>query len=62
MSVIWQLPGDILHSVYSEWLGWKDVSRLDVACVGKSDREVWLTSLTDLTAVLHAEKVPPKVR
>eukprot|EP00981_Chlorochromonas_danica_P004063 scaffold769_cov178-Ochromonas_danica.AAC.6 len=48
MSVIWQLPGDILHSVYSEWLGWKDVSRLDVACVGKSDREVWLTSLTDL--------------
>eukprot|EP00981_Chlorochromonas_danica_P009653 scaffold2798_cov160-Ochromonas_danica.AAC.22 len=41
-------PGDILHSVYSEWLGWKDVSRLDVACVGKSDREVWLTSLTDL--------------
>eukprot|EP00981_Chlorochromonas_danica_P010061 scaffold2983_cov208-Ochromonas_danica.AAC.2 len=48
MSVIWQLPGDILHSVYSEWLGWKDVSRLDVACVGKSDREVWLTSLADL--------------
>eukprot|EP00981_Chlorochromonas_danica_P006517 scaffold1406_cov182-Ochromonas_danica.AAC.3 len=48
MSVIWQLPRDILHSVYSEWLGWKDVSRLDVACVGKSDREVWLTSLTDL--------------
>eukprot|EP00981_Chlorochromonas_danica_P003416 scaffold654_cov207-Ochromonas_danica.AAC.1 len=48
MSVIWQLPGDILHSVYSEWLGWKDVSRLDVACVGKSDREVWLTSLTYL--------------
>eukprot|EP00981_Chlorochromonas_danica_P006227 scaffold1310_cov219-Ochromonas_danica.AAC.2 len=48
MSVIWQLPGDILHSVYSEWLGWKDVSRLDVACVGKSDREVWLTSLTNL--------------
>eukprot|EP00981_Chlorochromonas_danica_P012704 scaffold5304_cov99-Ochromonas_danica.AAC.1 len=48
MSVIWHLPGDILHSVYSEWLGWKDVSRLDVACVSKSDREVWLTSLTDL--------------
>eukprot|EP00981_Chlorochromonas_danica_P008296 scaffold2098_cov228-Ochromonas_danica.AAC.2 len=50
--VLWyrreKLPGDILHSVYSEWLGWKDVSRLDVACVGKSDREVWLTSLTDL--------------
>eukprot|EP00981_Chlorochromonas_danica_P004576 scaffold912_cov187-Ochromonas_danica.AAC.54 len=48
MNVIWQLPGDILHSVYSEWLGWKDVSRLDVACVGKSDREVWLTSLSSL--------------
>eukprot|EP00981_Chlorochromonas_danica_P008398 scaffold2180_cov194-Ochromonas_danica.AAC.5 len=53
MSVIWQLPGDILHSVYSEWLEWEDLSRLDVACVGKSDREVWLTSLTDLR-IFHA--------
>eukprot|EP00981_Chlorochromonas_danica_P013164 scaffold5931_cov173-Ochromonas_danica.AAC.2 len=48
MSVVWQLPRDILHSIYSEWLEWEDLSCLDVACVEKNEREVWLTSLTDL--------------
>eukprot|EP00981_Chlorochromonas_danica_P007489 scaffold1755_cov258-Ochromonas_danica.AAC.11 len=48
MSVMWQLPTDILHSVYGEWLRWEDLSRLDVACVEKTDREVWLSSLNDL--------------
>eukprot|EP00981_Chlorochromonas_danica_P004083 scaffold784_cov229-Ochromonas_danica.AAC.3 len=48
MSVVWCLPRDVLHSVYSEWLEWKDLSRLDIACVGKSGREVWLSSSTDL--------------
>eukprot|EP00981_Chlorochromonas_danica_P002927 scaffold600_cov193-Ochromonas_danica.AAC.3 len=45
---VWQLNRDILHSVYSEWLGWKDLSRLDIAFVEKNIRVVWLTSLTDL--------------
>eukprot|EP00981_Chlorochromonas_danica_P004722 scaffold954_cov173-Ochromonas_danica.AAC.8 len=48
MSVMWKLPEDILHSVYGEWLGWKDLSSLDVACVEKTDREAWLSSLNDL--------------
>eukprot|EP00981_Chlorochromonas_danica_P014887 scaffold9354_cov192-Ochromonas_danica.AAC.1 len=48
MSVVLQLPRDILHNIYSEWLGWKDLSRLDKAFVKKSEREEWLTSLTDL--------------
>eukprot|EP00981_Chlorochromonas_danica_P000978 scaffold233_cov174-Ochromonas_danica.AAC.18 len=48
MSVVWCLPRDILHSIYSEWLEWKDRSSLDIACVGKRVREAWLTSLTDL--------------
>eukprot|EP00981_Chlorochromonas_danica_P008123 scaffold2028_cov181-Ochromonas_danica.AAC.1 len=48
MSDLWKLPRDILHSVYGEWLEWKDLSRLDVACLGKSIRKVWLNSLTDL--------------
>eukprot|EP00981_Chlorochromonas_danica_P014890 scaffold9354_cov192-Ochromonas_danica.AAC.4 len=48
MSVIWQLPKDILHSIYSEWLGWKDLSSLDRACVEKNIREEWLSSLSDL--------------
>eukprot|EP00981_Chlorochromonas_danica_P011072 scaffold3715_cov249-Ochromonas_danica.AAC.1 len=48
MSVMWKLPRDILHSVYGEWLEWKDLTRLDVACVEKTDREAWLSSLTDL--------------
>eukprot|EP00981_Chlorochromonas_danica_P005679 scaffold1172_cov180-Ochromonas_danica.AAC.6 len=47
-SVMWRLPRDILHRIYSQWLGWEDLSRLDVACVEKSIRNVWLTSLTDL--------------
>eukprot|EP00981_Chlorochromonas_danica_P011320 scaffold3872_cov195-Ochromonas_danica.AAC.7 len=43
------LPRDILHSVYSEWLpSWRDLSRLDVGCVGKEDREAWLCSLSEL--------------
>eukprot|EP00981_Chlorochromonas_danica_P002795 scaffold539_cov187-Ochromonas_danica.AAC.16 len=45
---VWQLPGDILHCVYSEWLKWKDLPSMDVACMGKSDREMWLTSVIDL--------------
>eukprot|EP00981_Chlorochromonas_danica_P013311 scaffold6125_cov262-Ochromonas_danica.AAC.3 len=45
MSVIFQLPEDILHCVYSEWLGWKDLSQLDIACAGQSTRNEWLTSL-----------------
>eukprot|EP00981_Chlorochromonas_danica_P000421 scaffold96_cov167-Ochromonas_danica.AAC.28 len=61
MSIIWQLPRDILHSVYSEWLGWKDLSRLDIACMKKNEREVWLTSLTDLRITqrwsLHRNKM-----
>eukprot|EP00981_Chlorochromonas_danica_P003581 scaffold661_cov162-Ochromonas_danica.AAC.6 len=49
MSIMWwQLPTDILHSVCSEWLRWKDLSRLDVACAEKTDREAWLSSLNDL--------------
>eukprot|EP00981_Chlorochromonas_danica_P014652 scaffold8469_cov179-Ochromonas_danica.AAC.3 len=48
MSVIWCLPRDILHTVYGEWLKWKDLSTLDVACVEKNEREDWLTSLTRL--------------
>eukprot|EP00981_Chlorochromonas_danica_P011080 scaffold3727_cov259-Ochromonas_danica.AAC.3 len=60
MSVL-QFLGDILHDVYSEWLDWKDLSRLDVACVGK-DRELWLTSLGGLkmrnwTGFLPEEKM-----
>eukprot|EP00981_Chlorochromonas_danica_P015097 scaffold10470_cov109-Ochromonas_danica.AAC.2 len=48
LSVMWQLPEDILHSVYGEWLRWEDLARLDVACVEKRGREVWLSSLNDL--------------
>eukprot|EP00981_Chlorochromonas_danica_P008404 scaffold2187_cov182-Ochromonas_danica.AAC.5 len=48
MNVILQLPRDIIHSVYSDWLEWKDLSRLDRACVEKNEREEWLTSLTSL--------------
>eukprot|EP00981_Chlorochromonas_danica_P011295 scaffold3849_cov264-Ochromonas_danica.AAC.9 len=48
MSVMWQLPRDILHSVYSEWLEWEDMSELDIACVENTDRDAWLSSLTDL--------------
>eukprot|EP00981_Chlorochromonas_danica_P012753 scaffold5387_cov251-Ochromonas_danica.AAC.3 len=48
MNVILQLPSDILHGVYSQWLQSKDLSRLDIACVGESIRELWLTSLTGL--------------
>eukprot|EP00981_Chlorochromonas_danica_P005870 scaffold1206_cov184-Ochromonas_danica.AAC.7 len=48
MSIIWQLPEDILHRIYSEWLEWKDLSMLDIACVKKNERELWLTSLSDL--------------
>eukprot|EP00981_Chlorochromonas_danica_P007197 scaffold1595_cov171-Ochromonas_danica.AAC.2 len=48
-SLLLQLPRDILHIVYSEWLpSWRDLSRLDVGCVGKEDREVWLCSLSEL--------------
>eukprot|EP00981_Chlorochromonas_danica_P016242 scaffold16264_cov338-Ochromonas_danica.AAC.1 len=48
MSTVWCLSGDILHSVYSEWLEWKDLTKLDIACVEKNTRKLWLTSLTDL--------------
>eukprot|EP00981_Chlorochromonas_danica_P014874 scaffold9318_cov183-Ochromonas_danica.AAC.4 len=48
MSVVRQLPRDILHSIYSEWLRWKDLSRIDKAFVEKNTRKDWLTSLTDL--------------
>eukprot|EP00981_Chlorochromonas_danica_P015226 scaffold10968_cov170-Ochromonas_danica.AAC.3 len=48
MSVVWCLPEDILHSIYSEWLRWKDLSMLDIAYVKKSARKVWLTSIEDL--------------
>eukprot|EP00981_Chlorochromonas_danica_P010741 scaffold3370_cov173-Ochromonas_danica.AAC.1 len=48
-SLLLQLPRDILHSVYSEWLSsWRDLSRLDVGCVGKEDREAWLCSLSEV--------------
>eukprot|EP00981_Chlorochromonas_danica_P005048 scaffold1016_cov175-Ochromonas_danica.AAC.6 len=45
---VWQLNRDILHCVYAEWLVWRDLSVLDVACVGKEDREAWLSSLASL--------------
>eukprot|EP00981_Chlorochromonas_danica_P005867 scaffold1206_cov184-Ochromonas_danica.AAC.4 len=48
MSVVLKLPEDILHAVYSEWLEWKDLSMLDIACMKKNEREEWLTSLSDL--------------
>eukprot|EP00981_Chlorochromonas_danica_P014873 scaffold9318_cov183-Ochromonas_danica.AAC.3 len=48
MNVIRQLPRDILHSIYSEWLRWKDLSRIDKAFVEKNTRKDWLTSLADL--------------
>eukprot|EP00981_Chlorochromonas_danica_P005309 scaffold1061_cov182-Ochromonas_danica.AAC.1 len=48
MSVVLQLPKDILHNIYSEWLEWKDLTSLDSACVEKNEREEWLTSLTSL--------------
>eukprot|EP00981_Chlorochromonas_danica_P000651 scaffold143_cov173-Ochromonas_danica.AAC.27 len=35
-----ELPGDILHNLHSEWLEWKDLSRLDIACAGKRVREM----------------------
>eukprot|EP00981_Chlorochromonas_danica_P010272 scaffold3074_cov108-Ochromonas_danica.AAC.1 len=55
MSVIWLLPEDILHSIYSEWLEWKDLSMLDIACVEKNEREEWLTSLSDLKMTQRLE-------
>eukprot|EP00981_Chlorochromonas_danica_P002291 scaffold440_cov277-Ochromonas_danica.AAC.25 len=45
---VWRFPQDILYSVYGEWLGWKDLSRLDIACIEKNHRELWLTSLRDI--------------
>eukprot|EP00981_Chlorochromonas_danica_P003809 scaffold713_cov185-Ochromonas_danica.AAC.3 len=49
-SLLLQLPRDILHSVYSEWLpSWRDLSRLDAACVREEDREAWLCSLRELS-------------
>eukprot|EP00981_Chlorochromonas_danica_P000603 scaffold138_cov178-Ochromonas_danica.AAC.9 len=51
-SLLLQLPRDILHSVYSEWLpSWRDLSCLDVGCVGKEDREAWLCSLSELRMI-----------
>eukprot|EP00981_Chlorochromonas_danica_P010953 scaffold3554_cov186-Ochromonas_danica.AAC.1 len=51
-SLLLQLPRDILHSVYSEWLSsWRDLSCLDVGCVGKGDRETWLCSLSELKMI-----------
>eukprot|EP00981_Chlorochromonas_danica_P015121 scaffold10609_cov199-Ochromonas_danica.AAC.2 len=48
MSNIWQLPEDILRILYSEWLEWKDLAGLDIACVEKSERGEWLTFIADL--------------
>eukprot|EP00981_Chlorochromonas_danica_P007184 scaffold1594_cov171-Ochromonas_danica.AAC.19 len=45
---VWQLNRDILHSIYSEWLRWDHLPRLDIACIEKTDREEWLSSLIDL--------------
>eukprot|EP00981_Chlorochromonas_danica_P011466 scaffold4013_cov192-Ochromonas_danica.AAC.11 len=51
-SLLLQLPRDILHSVYSEWLpSWRDLSCLDVGCVGKRDREAWLCSLSEVRMI-----------
>eukprot|EP00981_Chlorochromonas_danica_P013012 scaffold5640_cov182-Ochromonas_danica.AAC.4 len=51
-SLLLQLPRDILHSVYSEWLSsWRDLSCLDVGCVGKGDREAWLCSLSEVRII-----------
>eukprot|EP00981_Chlorochromonas_danica_P013011 scaffold5640_cov182-Ochromonas_danica.AAC.3 len=48
-SLLLELPRDILHSVYSEWLSsWRDLSCLDVGCVGEGDREAWLCSLSEV--------------
>eukprot|EP00981_Chlorochromonas_danica_P011413 scaffold3999_cov196-Ochromonas_danica.AAC.9 len=48
-SILLQLPRDILHSVYSDWLAsWRDLSCLDVGCVAKEDRETWLCSFCEL--------------
>eukprot|EP00981_Chlorochromonas_danica_P002815 scaffold548_cov190-Ochromonas_danica.AAC.3 len=48
MSVILQLPRDILHSIYLEWLILDDLSRLDIPYVENNEREEWLTSFTSL--------------
>eukprot|EP00981_Chlorochromonas_danica_P011280 scaffold3838_cov183-Ochromonas_danica.AAC.1 len=51
-SLLLQLPRDILHSVYSEWLpSWRDLSYLDVGCVGEGDREAWLCSLSEVRII-----------
>eukprot|EP00981_Chlorochromonas_danica_P008472 scaffold2200_cov240-Ochromonas_danica.AAC.1 len=61
MSAMWKLSKDILHSVYGEWLGLKDVSRLDRACVGNKDREAWLSSLIGLKMTTSCESFGRKM-
>lgn len=43
-SVFFDLSSDLLLSLVREWLGWLDISRMDVACVGSS-RLSWLALL-----------------
>eukprot|EP00981_Chlorochromonas_danica_P003432 scaffold654_cov207-Ochromonas_danica.AAC.17 len=45
------------HQHFVKWLEWKDLSRLDIACVGKSIREEWLNSLTYLRISYAFESV-----
>eukprot|EP00981_Chlorochromonas_danica_P003440 scaffold654_cov207-Ochromonas_danica.AAC.25 len=58
LSAAIPLPEDILHSVYSEWLRWKDLSMLDIACVKKNERGESLSSLSDLRILRTLRKVP----
>eukprot|EP00981_Chlorochromonas_danica_P011409 scaffold3999_cov196-Ochromonas_danica.AAC.5 len=61
-SILLQLPRDILHSVYSEWLAsWRDLSCLDVGCVAKEDRETWLCSFCELKIRRVVNRLSDKV-
>eukprot|EP00981_Chlorochromonas_danica_P007024 scaffold1524_cov182-Ochromonas_danica.AAC.8 len=57
-SLLLQLPRDILHSVYSEWLSsWRDLSCLDVGCLAEGDREAWLRSLREVKVSLPLRRL-----
>lgn len=57
---LWTLHQDILHCLYSEWLEWKDLSTMDIACLSPVDRDSWLSSLSHLRIVCDVfERLPP---
>eukprot|EP00981_Chlorochromonas_danica_P014921 scaffold9428_cov200-Ochromonas_danica.AAC.4 len=64
-SLLWQLDRDVLHCLYSEWLGsWRDLRALDVACAGESggDRAAWLSSLSGLVMARGMNELPDYFR